>query len=222
MFPAVDSSMKFALLTLAGDGHGPERADLMCFALRPVDLADRERHFTLSPADFALINPNTRTLPIFRAQRDAELTRQMYRAAPVLVDESSETTISPWGVRFTTMFHMSNDSHLFRTREQLEAAGYTLDGAGIFYGPDDGKYAPLYEAKLFHQYDHRFATFEGGPGEDKARDTTEAEHRDPRYTPLSRYWAPRGDVERALEGWRALADALPRHHQRNQRAYVDF
>ncbi len=101
------------------------------------------------------------------------------------------------GRPFATLFHMSNDSHLFRTREQLEAAGYALDSAGVFRGPQsaDEEYLPLYEAKLFHQYDHRFATFEGGPAEDKARDTTESEHRNPHYVPLPRYWVPRGEVD---------------------------
>ncbi len=59
---------KFSLLTMAGDERGPERADLVCFALRAEDLLDAERHFSLTPADFALINPNTRTLPIFRSR----------------------------------------------------------------------------------------------------------------------------------------------------------
>ncbi|HEY7985218.1 MAG TPA: N-6 DNA methylase, partial [Ktedonobacterales bacterium] len=108
IFPGVHRSYKFSLLTLTGDAHGPERADLVCFALQPEDLLEPERHFTLSPADFALINPNTRTLPIFRSRRDAELTRQMYRAAPVLVDETGAEPVSPWGVRFATLFHMSN------------------------------------------------------------------------------------------------------------------
>ncbi len=222
MFPAVDSRYKFSLLTMAGDGRGPERADLLCFALRPDDLRDEQRHFTLSPADFALINPNTRTLPIFRSSRDADLTRQMYRAAPVLVDESDPDPGSPWGIKFGTMFHMSNDSSFFRTQAELEAAGYTLDGAGVFRaaglavetapggptatkpafaGSGTGDYLPLYEAKLFHQYDHRFATFAGGPGEDKARDTTDAEHADPTYAPLPRYWVPADEVEHALGGW---------------------
>jgi len=35
---------------------------------------------------------------------------------------------NPWGVRFMAMFHMSNDSHLFRTRAELEAQGYRLVG----------------------------------------------------------------------------------------------
>nr|MCV5143161.1 hypothetical protein [Escherichia coli] len=69
-------------------------------------------------------NPNTRTCPIFRSSRDAELTRAIYQRVPVLVREEPEE--NPWGVSFACMFHMANDSGLFRTRAQLEAAGYRL------------------------------------------------------------------------------------------------
>jgi hypothetical protein len=202
IFPEVHRSYKFCTLTLTGDQRGPERADLMCFALRAEDLLDTERHFTLTPGDFALINPNTRTLPIFRSRRDAELTLRMYRAAPVLVDESGPEPVSPWGVTFRQgLFNMTSDSHLFRTRAELEEQGYALGSDGVFRGRGQDDYVPLYEAKLFHQFDHRFATFAGGPGEDKARDTTEAEHRDPCYVPLPRYWVPRAEVERRLNHW---------------------
>lgn len=56
------------------------------------------------------------------------------------------------------MFHMSNDSGLFRTRDHLEAEGYTLDGNVFERGEDS--YLPLYEAKMIHQYDHRWATYD--------------------------------------------------------------
>ena len=57
------------------------------------------------------------------------------------------------------MFNMTSDSHLFQTREQLEASGWELKGNIFCKG--NKEYLPLYEAKLFHQYDHRFATFDG-------------------------------------------------------------
>ena len=85
----------------------------------------------------------------------------MYRRAGVFWKESrgSEPDVNPWAVKFSTMFHMSNDSGLFRTREQLVGEGWQLEGNIFVRG--DKRYLPLYEAKLFHQYDHRFATFHG-------------------------------------------------------------
>ncbi|MFS8887045.1 endonuclease domain-containing protein, partial [Synechococcus sp. R55.1] len=41
---------------------------------------------------------------------------------------NERTGENPWDVRFMAMFHMSNDSHLFRTRAELEKQGYRLVG----------------------------------------------------------------------------------------------
>lgn len=158
LFPAVDSRMKFCLLTLTG----PERpatqgAEFVFFAHSVEDLRDEPRRFTLSADDLVLLNPNTRTCPVFRSQRDAELTKAIYRRVPVLIKEGPPEE-NPWGIRFSTMFHMSNDSSLFRTREQLEAEGWSLDD-NIFRSDED-VYLPLYEAKMLHHFDHRWTTYD--------------------------------------------------------------
>jgi len=54
-----------------------------------ADLEDTRRHYKMSDADFALLNPNTRTCPVFRTNADAELTKLIYRRVPVLVNEST-------------------------------------------------------------------------------------------------------------------------------------
>ena len=76
IFPAVHHAFKFCLLTMAGSAARVERADLAFFCRHYEDADDPRRRFTLSSADFALINPNTRTCPIFRTRADAELTAQ--------------------------------------------------------------------------------------------------------------------------------------------------
>ena len=133
LFPAVDSRMKFCLLTLAGSWQPTpagvcEAAPMVFafFATHADHLRDPRRVFTLTADDIARINPNTRTLPVFRTRQDADLTRAVYRRVPVLVNE--HTGENPWGVRFLRMFDMSNDSHLFRTRAELEKQGYRLVG----------------------------------------------------------------------------------------------
>jgi hypothetical protein len=72
IFIGVHNQFKFALICLDGSGRS-ERADLVFFARQPSALAEPERHVELSPADFALLNPNTRTCPTFRSKRDAEI-----------------------------------------------------------------------------------------------------------------------------------------------------
>ncbi|MBW6465441.1 MAG: Eco57I restriction-modification methylase domain-containing protein [Brevefilum sp.] len=184
LFPDVDSRMKFCLLTLRGmDENDDQPGDYAFFLFTPDDLQDGEKTFTLSAADFKLLNPNTRTCPIFRSRADAELTRKLYQQAPVLINE--ETGENPWGVSFSTMFHMSNDSHLFRTKEQMEAMGFVLQGNVFVRG--DEVYLPLYEAKMFWHYDHRHGTYEGVTSRSDTH-LNPIPSRDPNCLALPWYW----------------------------------
>jgi len=198
LFDAVDSRMKFSCLTLrapAPDADAAAKAppaEFVFFAHKVEDLADERRRFTLTRDEIALVNPNTKTCPIFRSKVDAELTKYIYRRVPVLVDENKPDG-NPWGVEFSTMFHMSNDSDLFRTREQLERDGWTLRGNVFERGKE--RYLPLYEAKMVHHFDHRWATYEGID----TRDTTEAERADASRVSLPRYWVPAVDLRSRLK-----------------------
>jgi len=172
IFPGVHRSYKFCLLTLSG--APVKQARFVFFATRVEHLRDERRRFTLDPAEIALFNPNTRTMPVFRTRADAELTRAIYQRVPVLVNE--RTGENPWGVSFLRMFDMSNDSGLFITE------------------PREG-YVRLYEAKMFWHYDHRWSTYDGN-------DTKELELRekqDPNYYVLPRYWIPQHEMESRLQ-----------------------
>ncbi|VCU68818.1 putative type I restriction enzymeP M protein [Pigmentiphaga humi] len=202
VFPGVHRSYKFCLLTLGQ----AEAARFVCFATQVSHLADPRRHFTLTPQEFALINPNTRTCPVFRSQRDAELTKKLYRQAPVLIREAQvdengdilEQEDGPWGIRFQTMFHMSNDSHLFR------------DGDS----PDS---LPLYEAKMIHQFDHRWANYvEGLSGQDSLTivDVSEGQKADSAFILRPRYWVGQREVlARIARVPRAISKAWLAVHQ---------
>jgi len=184
LFQAVDSRMKFCAVTLGR----AEAAEIMFFATDVRQLADDRRRFRLSADEFALINPNTLTCPVFRSERDAELTKKIYGRVPVLIDERKAGRAgNPWGVSFMTMFHMSNDSGLFHTEPGVDRL-------------------PLYEAKMIHHYDHRWATYVSsrkGRGEPETVDVTLAQKQDPKFEPTPRYWVDRDEVENRLRdrGW---------------------
>ena len=203
VFPSVHRSYKFCLLTLSGADRPCPEAKFGFFLHQPEQLGEKERRFTLSAEDFALFNPNTRTCPIFRTRRDMEIARKMYRRAGVFLKEASngEQEVNPWGVAFQLMFMMNTDSHLFRTHEELVDAGWEL--RGNVFTRDGEQYLPLYEAKLFHQYDHRFATFEGVSAQARkngnARAMTPAEKADPEAVVLPRYWVPEEEVTKRLD-----------------------
>lgn len=199
-FTATDDRNPFCLLALT------ERASSTTFAFSldtVQEISDKERRFNLTPAEIAAINPNTRTAPVFRSKADAELTKQIYARVPVLIDDSKDKDGNPWGISFARLFDMSNDSGLFRTAPQLAGAGFVRDGRD-WVSPNPGdRYVPLYEAKMIHHYNHRWATYEGGAAEDKARDTTDAERADPTFEAEPRYWVPEAEVASRLaaKGW---------------------
>ncbi|MET8676547.1 hypothetical protein ABZW18_02800 [Streptomyces sp. NPDC004647] len=57
------------------------------------------------------------------------------------------------------LFNMTSDSHLFHTRAALEADGWTLRGNVFTRGKE--RILPLYEGRMGHQYNHRFADATG-------------------------------------------------------------
>ena len=83
----------------------------------------------------------------------------------------------------------------------MEEDGWELDG-NVFVR-DDGHYLPLYEAKLFHQYDHRFATYNGVSEKDirngNARAMTANDKSDSDAVAIPRYWVPEEAVAERLD-----------------------
>jgi hypothetical protein len=196
LFSDVHRSFKFCVLSLTGSEIPEATARFGFFLHDPAELADSEKTFPLTPEEIALLNPNTGTCPVFRSRRDAEITLGVYRRVPVLVNETKRTGGNPWGISFMTMFHMSNDSHLFRpdiqngeTFDDLLRDGWHLDGNVLVRGEEC--LLPLYEAKMLHHYDHRWGTYtEDG----SVRDFNLAEKQDAVAVPMPRYWVPENDI----------------------------
>ena len=155
-FPHVHASFKFCVF-VASPSQVKESANCSFYLHNLAELKDSERRFSMSAGDFARVNPNTGTAPIFRTRRDAELTKAIYGRLPVLVNRSSGREVKAWPVKYSTMFHMANDSGFFRTREELEEN----EGAWLVdsnhYRSEAGDWVPLYEGKMVQAFDHRAA-----------------------------------------------------------------
>lgn len=191
VFTATDDRNPFCLLALAANSP----TATFCFSVDSIEeIKDENRRFTLKPEQIAAINPNTKTAPIFRSKADAELTAQIYGRLPVIIDESNVMGSNPWKLRFRAMFHMSGDSSLFRTAQQLAKEGFARDGRDWVSGNPGTRYVPLYEAKMIHHYDHRWATYDDGVGDKDSRGLFEQEKRDPSFEAQPRYWVPRREV----------------------------
>lgn len=197
LFPDVDSRMKFCLFT-AGNGEQPtaEAAEFVFFAHDVEDLRDPERRFSLSPQDIALLNPNTRTCPIFRSRRDAELTKAIYRKVPALIREAraGEPEKNPWEFDYMTkMFDMADNSYEFVDLSEILDNCWKREGLD-FIDPDGAHYTPLYEAKHIHHFDHRW-----GSGKNSSEFEDGGINRyDPCVSLEARYWVLRDRVDERL------------------------
>ncbi|WP_420005327.1 Eco57I restriction-modification methylase domain-containing protein [Arenibacterium sp. LLYu02] len=210
IFTATDDRNSFCLMTMGETSRLPRFAFSI---LKTSDIEDERRVFELSAKQILEINPNTRTAPIFRSRADAEMTAKIYGSSPILINESQAAEGNPWRITFMTMFHMSNDSGLFQGHDELSGEGVLLDGNCWEVG--EHKYLPLYEAKMIHQFDHRWAGYEAGL--EGSSDDPSGDKSDPNWEPSPRYWVDRENVEARLErkewnrnwlmGWRDITNA---------------
>ena len=182
IFPGVHRSYKFSLLTMTGRGlPAVEGAEFAFFLHDPSELKDKKRRFTLSARDIALINPNTKTCPIFRTRQDAELTKAIYRRVPVLIKEGASHG-NPWGMVIKRFFDMNQPKVVGMCRQYIENNNLSF-------------WERMFEAKLFHQFDHRWATYH----DTKVVKFTENDKTSPQKTVMPRYWIPSLEVEKRLK-----------------------
>ena len=202
-FHELHRSFKYSIVVMSERGD-PEPIRCAFFLHNPEDMEDDERVFSLGPSDFELFNPNTRTCPVFRSRRDAELTRAVYERAPILVRERPDGEDNPWGLRYATMFHMTNDSGLFRTAEELDRDGFWPSAANVWRKRDEA-YLPLYEGKMVQMYDHRAASVRVNPENvhrpSVPEPSTDDQLADPGYSPAPQFWVSEEEVSRRTEGW---------------------
>ena len=180
-----------------------ERATL-CFHVNQDDgTRGRDKSFQLARADFAKLNPNTRTCPTFRSRRDADINLAIYERAGVFWREDDQAHGNPWEVRFMAMLHMANDSGLFRTPKELAAlhatprmGRYVLDGQEL---------VPLVEAKMASLFDHRYASLVSngdiaGRISRKFEGWYSARVIDPSDLVEPQYWVAKSEVDERLSG----------------------
>ena len=206
-FKDIHASFKFCALILGGEERRFDQTECAFFLHDTKTVHDEDRCFPLSPEDFARVNPNTGTAPVFRSRRDAEITRRIYEQHPVLVDRSQGEEKRVWPVKYATMFHMANASDLFRTSEQLEAEGcYPVEGNRWKRGEE--LYLPLYQGRMVRQFDHRANSVKYNPDNTinpyLSIAVTDAEHANPAFSPMTQYWVPEQEVSNNMPdglGW---------------------
>lgn len=138
-FQGLESRDPFCIFILRKGGLDKNRKIEFVFkALKVEELFIKERKVILEQSDFKLFNPNTKTCPIFYTQKDYEVSKKIYLSSDIIINE--EENINPYNISFKQgIFNMTSDSHLFKKN-----------------GDNDD--VRLYEAKLIHLYNHRWAS----------------------------------------------------------------
>lgn len=173
--------------------------------LHSLPIASSENLLWMDAETTLAVNPNTGTAPIFRTSSDTRLVIDIYSRNPVLVAHSNNVKSSNWSVKYSTMFHMTNDSGLFRTLEELENQEGAWPIGNNRFQSGSGYWHPLYEGKSIQIFDHRFASIvtpEGSiSGQGKSIYTTLIQYKDHSYVPTPRYWVNGNEIKSIAKGY---------------------
>lgn len=178
-FPSVDSNMRFCILTIGQNLKGKYYFSFFCKTIS--DASNQVKYFELTKEDFYNLNPNTLSCPSFISNIDAAISKKAYKNNPIIKNE--ERNENPWMISFQRMFDLSNDSKLFKKKK-------------------DSFCLPLYEAKMIHLYNHRFADAEepttGMMIRGKSDTLTESELLDPNRILEARYFISKEEINKRL------------------------
>ena len=223
-FPDVHASFKFCALIFGGEERRFAETECAFFLHDTTTIHDPVRCFPLAPADFARVNPNTGTAPVFRTRRDADITRRIYERHPILVDRSGDDEDRAWPVRYNTMLHMANSSHLFRTAAQLDVEGfYPVDGNRWKRGEE--LYLALYQGRMIHQFDHRANSVRVNPDSTHnpylSEEVSETQHADSQLSSADPVLGTGSSGRTSCTPVPRLVFGLPRHCQTDRHAHDD-
>jgi uncharacterized small protein (DUF1192 family) len=141
-FPEVDHRFKFVLIAAQKGVTGDRFSAAFRFnprvAIAPKDLrsflANRANLMEMRYDTIKRFSPDSLSIMEFQSSYDYEIAEKLYGAHPLLGEQRDDT----WNVKFSAELHMTNDRDLF----------YQSDGVGR---------VPLYEGKMFHQFNPYFA-----------------------------------------------------------------
>jgi uncharacterized protein (DUF433 family) len=170
-FPTVDSRQKFFAITFIKDEGGTQKfeAGFMLrnesWLMQPPERRDPPL-LHLSRQVIEELTPELLIIPDFRSQAEIEVIRRIYRQFPRLGEHKEDA----WNVSFTSEFHMTNDSYLFRDAARLKEMGAMLHGRrpspteaaaeAFFKQSDGGEFWTTPEAAWYDMQPERFARVE--------------------------------------------------------------
>jgi len=137
LFQNVHGQYRFCLLTIRKGKSKRIKAKFIFFLHNPEEILNNENSINLDFEQLKIFNPNNLLLPAFRNQFEVEINRKLYKYGVLKNNHDNSES-----VQIHRMINMTTDSGLFK-----------IDNT-------EKNLLPLYEAKFFHQYDHRYGSFD--------------------------------------------------------------
>lgn len=180
LFPSVHRQYRFSVVTFLKNNN--QAGFHSKFFLREIsECFDKSKNLLYRYEDLKAFNPNNFVCPSFKNQYELDINRKLYSYG-VLKDESDESNTT----HVHRMINMSSDSALLK----------------LVRDKDD---LPVYESKLFHQFDHRYANFdeadEAAINSGNTTTTDISKKQDVDYSITPRYFASEAVADFKNEKW---------------------
>ena len=198
LFVGIHRSFKFCILIIGEQKEG--RGSQFAFYLQDVrNLNETDRKFLLSYYELQKLSPNTLSCPTFHNSSEVRILNTIYQRASIILSDNGE--IDPWGWHSWQMFNETHEA------DELKEWTNSWENENLL---------KLYEAKFFHQFDHRYTTCDLLGETSAFCGVDDLEKRNPHFTIKSRYcvssrvWQQRVATETSSKwiiGFRKIARA---------------
>jgi hypothetical protein len=181
LFPEVDSRKKFALITLGADASDGLRVKCWMRVARDVDDTSRPAA-SLMREHLAELSGASLALPHFTNQRDLDLLGRVIRQFGRLEEENL------WEADYVLLGD-TKDKGFLKVRRRCDKPDESEPR------PESSEWAPLYEGKMVHVFDHRAASVIWNPANPK-RKAQEVTHTDEEKSSVDFSASPLWEVPR--------------------------
>ena len=197
-FKDVHPQFKFCLVTVSGSSRRDRKTSFGFYLNAVEQIQNPILTFQLSGDEIKNLNPNSRTCPVFRTSVDADLNAKIYSRVPIIKNKCNDRG-SLGVVEMKSMFHMSNDSKLFRDIETFGEIFQTATSNPIIQLNDE-LYIPLIEGKMLDSYNHRFSSViinsKNQKRKGQSKESTLNELLDASFKVYPQYWVNKLEVDR--------------------------
>lgn len=198
IFPNVHRQYKFTLITITNGFY--KLSPKFAFFLHSLsEYSQHNRVWNLTSEELKLISPITSLCPTFRSSLDKELTLHIYYQIKSFIVQQIDGV--DWKKSdYLIMFRSDDSSHLYKSAKQLGMPDPFSNSFPELNTPN-GSYLPVWEAKMIHQFDHRYSSFSSVSDDNRRKGNAEEVQnlkKDENWIAIPRFWAPITSIQGAF------------------------